>query len=109
MLKLIARIIFFESNARIPKDRIGYGTQHVLRPAFKFGEDLLFSGIIKGDDNPSTFRYNQPYVVTVDFPTIKDEAYKLIRPLIKAGMDINIQTGARVIGRATLLDYTYSP
>lgn len=44
----------------------------------------------------------------MEFPTIEDEAYEAIKPLIKIGMNLNIQTGSKIIGKAKLLDYDYT-
>lgn len=53
------------------------------------------------------YLYEKEYVIKVEFPTIENEAYEAIKPLIRIGMDLNIQTGSKTIGKAKLLDYAY--
>jgi hypothetical protein len=77
-----------------------------FRPVFRFGDGLLFSGIILGD----TVEYipNQTYLVDIDFFTVEDEAFAALQPMLKAGMGLTIQEGARITGIAKLVDFAYS-
>ncbi|GLC30962.1 hypothetical protein [Clostridium omnivorum] len=106
MLIATAKIIFLKINENSSNDD-GLEARNTLRPAFDFGEDLLFSGTIKNDSSLQKYLYEKEYVVKVEFPTIEDEAYEAIKPLIKIDMDLNIQTGSKIIGKAKLLDYAY--
>lgn len=106
MLVVTAEIIFFKLNENSSIDD-GLDASKTLRPAFNFGEDLLFSGTIKNDSSLQKYLYEKEYVIKVEFPTIEDEAYEAIKPLIKIGMDLNMQTGSKTIGKAKLLDYVY--
>jgi len=81
------------------------GGKH-FRPVFRFAEGLLFSGTVISDHNE--FIYNQPYIVDLEFFTVEDEAYSAIQPLLSTGMGLTIQAGSRIIGIATLLDYSYT-
>jgi len=80
-------------------------TADQLRPAFMFAEGLLFTGGILSD--AETYYQGQTYNVNIDFYTIEDEAYSLLKPLIKDYMDVAICSGKRVLGKATLHDFTY--
>ena len=107
MLTIKAKIMFFN-----PKDSFtrngGISTKNTLRPAFKFGEGLLFSGTIKNGTENEKYLYQTIYVVEVELPTIGNEAYKAIQPFIKIGMYLNIQTASKIIGEAKILEYKYS-
>jgi hypothetical protein len=106
MLIAKAEIIFFKINENFSIDD-GLDASNTLRPAFNFGEDLLFSGTIINDSSFQKYLYEKEYVIKIEFPTIEDEAYEAVKPLIKIGMDLNMQTGSKTIGKAKLLDYTY--
>jgi|SRR3989339_772311 len=107
MLKIIARIIFFETETN-HLDMKGYSTKYILRPAFNFGEGLLFSGSIKNNLNVDMYLYNEKYQVDVEFPTIEDEAYEFVQPLLEIGKLITIQNASLVIGEAVILSFEYS-
>ena len=80
------------------------GGKH-FRPVFRFSEGLLFSGtVISGDDE---YVHNKVYEVDIDFFTVKDEAYRALQRVLKPDMGLTIQAGSRIIGIATLLDYSY--
>lgn len=106
MLIIKAKIMFFNPKESLSKGD-GLCTKNILRPAFNFGEELLFSGTIKSESENEKFLYQSNYVVEVEFPTIEDEAYEAIQPLIQIGMNLNIQIASRIVGDAKLLDYTY--
>ena len=82
------------------------GEKYPLRPAFRFGEGLLFSGNIKSS-NPMYF-HNKKYLVDIDFFTIEDEGYAVIEPYLNVGMDIVMQEGSRIIGLAKLNSFIYT-
>lgn len=46
-------------------------------------------------------------LIKVEFPIIEDKAYEAIKSLVKIGMNLNIQTDSKIIGKAKLLDYDY--
>lgn len=106
MLTIKAKIIFF-SPEESSSTSDGICAKNILRPAFNFGEELLFSGTIISDNENEQYLYKSTYVVNVKFPTIDNEAYEAIQPLIKIGMDLAIQNASRIIGESKLLDYTY--
>lgn len=107
MLITIVKIIFLKINKGSYNDN-GLEARSILRPAFNFGKELLFSGTIKNDNSLQQYLFEKEYVVKVEFPTIEDEVYEAIKPLIKIGMNLNIQTGSKIIGKAKLLDYDYT-
>ena len=99
MLKAKAEIQF-----TLP-DRIYHGSKH-FRPVFRFGDGLLFSGTVVSEE--IEFTPNKKYLVDIDFFTIKDEAYSTLQPLLKTGLGLTIQEGARITGIAKLVDFTYT-
>ena len=99
MLKAKAEIQF-----TLP-DRTYHGSKH-FRPVFRFGEGLLFSGTILSEE--TVYAPNKKYLVDIDFFTIEDEAYNALQPLLKSGMGLTIQEGARITGIAKIVDYTYA-
>jgi hypothetical protein len=101
MLKAKANIQFTLEN----KD---YDAHDRFWVAFKLGEDLLFSGAIKSSH--SEYKYNTPYNVDVEFFTIdNDEAYELVTPSLKEGMNAVMCAGRRIIGQSTLTNLEYAP
>ena len=79
-----------------------------FRPTFNFGNNLLFSGNLISDNE--VYLQNHPYIVGIEFFTIEDEAYTVISPILKEGMDFAIQEGAhKIVGIAKLLEYDYEP
>ena len=97
MLKAKGEIVFTLEGKNYTADQ--------LRPAFMFAEGLLFTGGIKSDVD--MYYQGQKYNVDVDFYTVEDEAYSILKPLIKDFMDLVICSGKRVLGKATLHDFTY--
>lgn len=106
MLIVKAEIVFFKLNEE-GVDEGGINAKIALRPAFSFGDDLLFSGIIENDSNTKTYLVERKYVVKVEFPTIEDEAYEAIEPLLESEKIIDIQNRSRKIGEAKLFEYQY--
>ena len=101
MLKAKAEIQF-----TLP-DRTYHGSKH-FRPVFRFGDGLLFSGTVSSDETEYT--PNKKYLVDIDFFTIEDEAFSVINPILKPGMNLAIQEGShRIVGIAKLLEYKYEP
>lgn len=106
---LITRVkIMFFSPKGSSSESDGICAKNILRPAFNFGEGLLFSGTIKDNSENEKYLYQSSYLVEVEFPTIEEEAYEAIQPLIKVGMSLKIQNASRVIGEGKLLDYIYN-
>jgi len=81
------------------------GMKHPLRPAFRFGEGLLFSGNIKSD--ATEYLYNNRYLVDIEFFTIEEEGYTAIEPYLNIGMDLIMQEGSQIIGLARINSYSY--
>ena len=81
------------------------GGKH-FRPVFRFADGLLFSGTVVSEN--AEYVYDRPYLVDLEFFTIDDEAFAAIQPIISTGMGLTIQAGARIIGIATLLEFTYA-
>lgn len=99
--------IMFNSPEGNTIENGGISTQYPLRPAFNFGDGLLFSGTIISNIPCDKFFYQKVYCVNIEFPTIEGEAYETIRPLISEGMSLNIQNASHIIGVAKLLDFSY--
>ena len=100
MLKAKAEIQFTINERKFDKK--------YFRPIFNFGNKLLFSGNLISDDD--IYLYNQKYLVDIDFFTIEDEAFSVVNPILKPGMNLAMQEGAhRIVGIAKLLEYNYEP
>ena len=99
MLTINAEILFTMPNQSYS------GKKYPLRPTFNFGEGFLFSGTIISDDDE--YQYGQIYSVDVEFKTVEGDVFAGIHHLVKIGMELNIQTGSRVIGVAKLLNFKY--
>ena len=79
-----------------------------FRPTFNFGNNLLFSGNLISDED--IYLYSHQYIVDIDFFTIEDDAFNVVSPILKFGMDLAIQEGAhKIVGNAKLLDFQYEP
>jgi len=81
------------------------GVKYPLRPTFRFGEGLLFSGNIISND--TEYLYNNKYLVDIEFFTIEDEGYSVIKPFLNEGVDLVMQEGSQIIGLARLNSFTY--
>jgi hypothetical protein len=79
--------------------------KYPLRPTFRFGDGLLFSGNIKSD--VTEYLYNNKYLVDIEFFTIEDDGYSAIKPYLNTGMDLVIQEGSKIIGLAILNSFVY--
>ena len=100
MLKAKAEIQFTINERKFDKK--------YFRPIFNFGNKLLFSGNLISDDD--IYLQNQKYIVDIDFFTIEDEAFSVISPILRPGMNLAIQEGAhRIVGIAKILEYNYEP
>ena len=97
MLKAKGEVIFTLEGKNYTSDQ--------LRPAFMFAEGLMFTGGIKSDVD--MYYHGQTYNVDIDFYTVEDEAYSMLKPLIKDYMDIIICSGKRVLGKAKLHNFVY--
>jgi len=82
------------------------GDKYPLRPTFRFGEGLLFSGNIISDNKE--YFYNKRYSVDIEFFTIEEDSYSAILPHLNIGMDLVIQEGSQIIGLAKLNNYVYT-
>jgi len=81
-------------------------TAEQLRPAFMFAEDLLFTGGIKSSED--TYYQGQTYNVDVEFYTIEDNAFSILKPILKENMELAICSGRRILGIAKLRDFQYA-
>ena len=84
---------------------INYTANDHFRVAFSFGEGLLFSGTIKSADDE--YIQGQVYPVDIEFFTIEDEAYELIKTNLKNELDTTMCAGSRILGLAKLSDFIY--
>ncbi|MDR2571969.1 MAG: hypothetical protein LBD23_16955 [Oscillospiraceae bacterium] len=98
MLKAKGEIMFTleESN---------YVANDHFRVAFSFGDGLLFSGMIKSDNE--FYDHGKSYQVNIEFFTIEDEAYELIKSCLQAELETVMCAGSRILGLAKLFDFTY--
>jgi len=82
------------------------GGKYPLRPTFRFGEGLLFSGNIKS--GVDEYLYNKTYMVDIEFFTIDEDSYSVIKPYLSEGVDLVMQEGSQIIGLAKLSSFTYT-
>ena len=107
MLVLNAEIYFFtqeESKDALPRD---LKTGGHLRPAVNFGNDLLFSGEINVNESIDTIQRGNYYEAIVWMPTIENEAYGMIKDLLKNGNAIKLQSASKIIGKGKILNFMY--
>jgi len=107
MLILEADICFdkqSENPDALPHD---VSTKGIIRPAINFGNNLLFSGTIIANKNIEIFKRGETYNVMIEMPTIEQEAYEAISPLLRIGGDFKIQNASRIIGKGKILDFIY--
>jgi len=97
MLKAKGKIVFTLDGKNYTADQ--------LRPAFMFAEGLLFTGGIKSDDD--MYYQGKTYDVDIEFFTVEDEAFKMLKPILKDYMDLAICSGSRILGKAKLHDFEY--
>ena len=97
MLKAKGEIMFTLDGKNYTADQ--------LRPAFMFSEGLLFTGGIKSDAD--MYYQGKTYDVNVEFFTVEDEAYSILKPILKDCMDLAICSGSRILGKAKLRDFEY--
>ena len=100
MLRAKAEIVF-------TLDGKNYKARDDFRVPFNFGEGLIFSGNIIGQSEDN-YICNNKYLVNIDFFTIEDEAYEAVAPLLKTNMTIPMQAGRQLLGKAKLLEFSYS-
>jgi hypothetical protein len=101
MLILEAEILF---SLELPND---ISTKYIIRPAINFGNNLLFSGTIIPKNSISEFLRGRKYNVTIELPTIEEEAYEHIAHLIEVGNSFNIQYGFKYLGNGRIDDFIY--
>jgi len=82
-----------------------YTTSEHFRVAFSFGNGLLFSGTIKS--NNDRYIKGQIYHVDIEFFTIEDESYELIKPYLQDVLDTVMCAGSRILGLAKLTNFLY--
>lgn len=82
-------------------------TRNIIRPAINFGENLLFSGTIQVDKYIEILELGSTYDAVIVLPTIGEEAYDAIGKFLNEGSEFKIQTASKVIGKCTLLKYSF--
>lgn len=107
MLLLEATIRFDETKDNPDALPNNLSTKNILRPSINFGNNLLFSGTIKANEEVETIFLGTQYEVTIDMPTIEHEAYDAIKDMLKEGHGFLIQNASRVIGRGTIKNFLY--
>ena len=82
-----------------------YTASNHFRVAFSFGEGMLYSGTIKSEYDE--YCQGQTYRVDIEFFTVEDEAYELIKPVLAEEVDTVMCAGSKLLGVATLTDFYY--
>lgn len=107
MLILEAEVSFYKQSDgphSLPHD---LNTKNIIRPAINFGNGLLFTGTIMVDKNIDILIRSEIYNVTIEMPTIEQEAYEEIQSLLRIGGEFKIQNASRIIGKGKILDFLY--
>lgn len=107
MLILEAEVSFdkqSDSPHSLPHD---LSTKNIIRPAINFGDDLLFTGTIVVDKNIDILIRGEIYNVTIEMPTVEEEAYEEIQSLLRIGGEFKIQNASRIIGKGKIIDFLY--
>ena len=107
MLEALMQVTFYPKEEELYKDWPGYDATRILRPPFRLGDDLLFSGTITSDED--MYEWDVAYLVHVAFFTIDTlETYRLVEGELAQGKTYPIQLGNKPIGEAVLLEYCFS-
>lgn len=108
MLDAVMKVTFFHKEDERYKDWPGYRADTVLRPAFNLG-GLLFSGEIHSDEKEMYF-WDKAYTVLVLFFTIDNqETFDMVKNSLHIGVTYPVQLASKVIGKAEMLQFTFSP
>ncbi|QSX06732.1 hypothetical protein JYG23_04610 [Sedimentibacter sp. zth1] len=107
MLIIEAEILFDTPDTNETALDNDLDTKYAIRPAINFGNDLLFSGDIKVDSIVKQIKRGRVYNVSIEMPTIEDEAYEAIKSLLIIGNNFKIQSASRLVGKGTINDYVY--
>ncbi len=107
MLILEAKIRFDEVTDNPNALTSDLSTKNIIRPSINFGDDLLFSGTIRAEKKVETIMLGVLYDVSIEMPTIEQEAYGVIKDRLHEGREFIIQNASRVIGKGTIKDYLY--
>jgi len=82
-----------------------YKASDHFRIAFSFGDGMLYSGTIKSDYRE--YNQGQTYLVDIEFFTVEDEAYELLKPVLADEVDTVMCAGSKILGVAKLTDFYY--
>lgn len=106
MLEALMKVAFFPKESETCQTWTGYDAQKILRPAFNLGGNL-YSGTITSDE--LIYYWNKEYEVFVQFFTIDNhEIFSKVKLCLYLDKTYHIQMGSKIIGQATLIDYSYS-
>lgn len=106
MLDAIMKVTFFPKEGDLYRDWPGYRVNAELRPHFNLG-GTLWSGQIVSDED--ILAWDREYTVLVRFFTLFDEeGYAMVRSSLCIGQTYPIQIASRVIGRAEMVDFSFS-
>lgn len=108
MLTLEAKIYFYTKQENSDALDNDLDTNNIIRPAINFGEGLLFSGTIKVNDKVVCIKRGEFYDAMIEFPTIKEEAFEVIRNYLIDKAIFNIQIASKVIGKCEMIDHRYN-
>jgi|LGOV01.1.fsa_nt_gb hypothetical protein len=102
-------MLIVRANIKFYKNEIKYNlsTERALRPAFDFGNGMLFSGELKPDQELKEIVPGIEYELDISFFTIDNEAYEAVSRFIKKGSNLKIHTGSKIIGEGCIKNFTY--
>lgn len=102
MLIVEAQIMFYKQN--LSHD---LSNNNILRPAFNFGKDLLFSGNILVDQNIRILERDKWYEIIIELPTVQEEAYYHIQDLIDIGNTFYMHRASKILGEGIILNFLF--
>ncbi len=82
-------------------------TKHAIRPAINFGNGLLLSGSIIPKKGVVILIRGNRYNVSIEMPTVENEAYEAIKDLVRVDSEFLIQSGSRIIGKGKIKEFLF--
>ena len=77
-----------KGKLKITLEGRNYIAHEHFRLAFSFGKDLIFTGSVGSEH--SAYLQGETYTVDVKFFTVTPEAYSILKPILKSGLDLVI-------------------
>lgn len=102
MLLIEAEILFYLPDNDNDALHHNLDAQKILRSAFNFGNDQLFSGTIIANINDKVLERGKIYKVLIEMFTIEKSLYIEMAELIRTGNNFTILNVPRIIGEGII-------